>query len=94
MSDDRETSLDGYVGHGRTKHKPRRCDGCEKWKVKVGAGDFICRHMNPNYKEPSGDYKRRDDCRSWASWKGITKDFWCKHNKWRLAAYKDNGQWP
>ena len=32
--------------------------------------------------------KRCGDCRSWASRKGITKDFWCKHKKHNLKYYR------
>ena len=89
-----ETCFDGYHGGSKPKKRPRRCTGCEAWRVKVGTGDFVCRHMNPNHKEPSRMYKRCRDCRSWAEHKGVTKDFWCKHYKWKFSAYKLNGKWP
>jgi hypothetical protein len=76
------------------ENQRKRCDGCETFKVKVGAHDFTCRHMTPGYFEPNGEYKRCEVCRKWAEEKGVTSDFWCRHNihrsqrtRWKVDGY-------
>ncbi len=72
----------------------KRCDVCAAFEAKVGAHDFTCRHMIPGYIEPNGECKRCEVCRKWAEGKGVTSDFWCRHNKHRIGVFKREGRWP
>ncbi len=97
MTETRENSFNGYVsaangGRGLFGSGGScQCDNCEKFKEK-GLGDFICRHMR-GYKEAPCRIKRCSDCESWRSEKGITSDFWCKHNKFCKKEWDQSKGW-
>ncbi len=94
----RETSFDGYVstaggGRGMSEFKgPRRCDNCEKFRKEKGLGDFICRHMR-GYKEASAHVRRCPSCNDWRKSEGISKNFWCKHNKFYKMEWDRKQGW-
>ncbi len=98
MTEIRENSFDGYVsaadgGRGLLNPKgPRRCKNCERYRKDKGFGDFICQHMR-GYKEAPAHVRRCPDCDYWKKSQGISKNFWCIHNKYFKEEWDQRQGW-
>ncbi len=98
MTERRETSFDGYVsaadgGRGTLIHKgPRRCKKCERFRKRMDYDDFICRHMR-GYEEAPAHVRRCPSCDDWKKREGISKNFWCMHNKYFKEEWDQRQGW-
>ncbi len=88
-----ETLKSNYDGYASATDRCKVLFGSEVlFRKEKGLGDFICHHMR-GYKEAPCHIKRCFDCEMWRSEKGITSDFWCKHNKFYKKEWDESQGW-